>query len=47
MAVTALGKRYARRLNDKTISLIEIRAERVKDALDSYIELFGEAYKEE
>ena len=47
MTVTALGKRYARRLRDGTITLVEVPAKRLVDVRDSYMELFGEPIPEE
>ena len=47
MAVTAIGKRYARRLDDESIHLIDVPEKRLKDTLDSYIELFGKPYNKE
>ncbi|MBO5003634.1 hypothetical protein J6C36_05125 [Methanocorpusculaceae archaeon] len=41
MAVTAIGKRYARRVEDGTITVIEIPTKRLQDVRDSYLELFG------
>ena len=47
MAVTAIGKRYARRLEDESIHLIDVPEKRLKDTHDSYIELFDKPYIEE
>lgn len=44
---SALGRVYARRIHDGTITIHEVPPHRVQDTKDSYMELYGTPCPEE
>lgn len=46
MAVTGIGKRYARAIHDGRMTLADVPAKYQADTKDSYIELFGTPIEE-
>ena len=47
MAVTAIGKVYARRIHDGSMALSDVPEKRKQDTKDSYMELYGTPCPEE
>lgn len=39
--ITAMGKKYARRIKDGTITFADVPEHRKQETRDSYIELYG------